>query len=67
MTKRTVTEPNYHCPVCGTPSDLVMGPTQAFCTNRDGCNVISFNPSLADGGLSNPNFFDLSDSSSEKK
>jgi hypothetical protein len=52
-------KPNYHCPICGTLSTLIIGPEQAFCTNLEGCNVITFNPSLADGGLSNAKFIDL--------
>jgi hypothetical protein len=53
--------PNYHCPVCGTLSILILGPTQAFCTNFDGCKVLSFNPSVPDGGLSNPQFIHWKD------
>jgi hypothetical protein len=51
---------NYHCPVCGTLSTMIMGPEQAFCTNETDCDVITFNPSLPDGGMSNLNFIDLS-------
>jgi hypothetical protein len=52
--------PNVHCPVCGTGSELVIGATQALCTNDETCRVIFFNPSLPDGGLSNPSVLDLS-------
>lgn len=52
-------KPNYNCPVCGTPSKLIIGPTQAFCTNTDSCDVLCFNPSLPDGGMSHPNFINL--------
>ncbi len=43
--------PNYRCPLCETPSELIIGPTQAFCTNDD-CLALTFNPSLPDRGLS---------------
>lgn len=41
-------QPSYCCPLCGQPSRLVIGLTQALCTNRDGggCPVIVFNPSV---------------------
>jgi hypothetical protein len=56
-------KPNYHCPICETLSTLIIGPEQAFCTNTEGCKVITFNPSLPDRGLSNVHFidFDLND------
>lgn len=54
-----MTDPNFNCPVCGTPSKLIIDETQAFCTNLDGCSVLSFNPSLPDGGMSNPQFINL--------
>ena len=47
-----MSRPNYHCPMCHSLSELVINPEQAFCTN-DGCNVVMFNPSLPDGGMSN--------------
>ena len=53
------TEPNYHCPICGTRSQLVIGPTQAFCTNRVDCGVVTFDPSLSDGGLSDMHVIDF--------
>jgi hypothetical protein len=53
-------EPNYHCPLCGTLSTLVISPAQAFCTNVDGCKVLSFNPSLPDGGSSDMHEVDWS-------
>jgi hypothetical protein len=43
--------PEFHCPLCGKLSDLVMNPEQAFCRTDD-CDVVTFNPSLPDGGLS---------------
>src|SRR3989442_11007907 len=43
--------PEFHCPLCGKLSDLVMNEDQAFCTD-DACTVVAFNPSLPDGGLS---------------
>ena len=46
-------QPDYHCPVCGVRSELIMCDTQAFC-RTEGCKVICFNPSLPDGGLSHP-------------
>jgi hypothetical protein len=49
-------EPNYHCPVCEEESHMIVGPTQAFCTNREGCKVITFNPSLPDRGMSQVNY-----------
>lgn len=52
-------KPNFNCPVCGTLSTLIIGPTQAFCTNSESCDVLCFDPSLADGGMSNPNFINL--------
>ena len=42
---------NYNCPLCDQLSNLVLSDEQAFCTNL-ACNVITFNPSLADRGLS---------------
>lgn len=52
---------NFRCPICGTESELVLGPTQAFCTQTDPeCRVVMFNPSLPDGGLSDPQYVDLS-------
>ncbi|MGH3824130.1 MAG: hypothetical protein ACRDRA_15065, partial [Pseudonocardiaceae bacterium] len=51
--------PDYRCPSCNTESQLIMGPEQAFCTNEHGCRVFSFNPSLADGGLSQAKVIDL--------
>ena len=55
-----MSEPNFHCPKCHTRSQLIVGLTQAFCTNEADCNVFSFNPSLPDGGMSNPSEIDLS-------
>lgn len=52
-------EPDYRCPGCNTLSRMVMGPEQAFCTNETSCKVISFNPSLPDGGLAQGNAIDL--------
>jgi hypothetical protein len=52
-------KPNYHCPICGTLSTLIIGPEQAFCTNLEGCNVVTFNPSLPDGGLSDMHVIDF--------
>ena len=49
---------NYHCPVCGTLSTLIIGPTQAFCTNTADCRVVVFNPSLPDGGMSDVHVID---------
>ncbi len=51
--------PNYHCPSCGTLSKLIIGDTQAFCTNTEGCRVLNFNPSLPDGGMSEAKEVDL--------
>jgi len=47
-------QPNYYykCPLCGEVSDLVPNPEQAFCKSES-CPVLTFNPSLPDGGLSN--------------
>lgn len=55
-----MSEPNFHCPKCHQPSSLIVGPTQAFCTNEQDCNVFSFNPSLPDGGMSDASVIDLS-------
>jgi hypothetical protein len=46
-------KPNYHCPICGTLSELIIGTTQAFCTNESGCPILTFDPSFPDGGMSN--------------
>jgi len=46
------------CPVCGEPSTLVIGPTQAFCTNVNDCDVVTFDPSLPDGGMSDPHYIE---------
>jgi len=54
-----MSRPDYHCPMCGTLSEMVIGETQAFCTNKTGCPVISFDPSLPDGGMSNTHFIEL--------
>lgn len=43
--------PCYHCPICGTLSTLIISEVQAFCTNLK-CAVVTFNPSLPDGGAS---------------
>jgi len=43
---------------------MVIGPEQAFCTNvgnDNKCNVINFNPSLPDGGLSQMKFIHFND------
>jgi hypothetical protein len=53
-------DPNYHCPLCGTLSTLIISPLQAFCTNTEGCQVLLFNPSLPDGGMSDAAEVDLS-------
>jgi hypothetical protein len=37
---------------------VIGGWTQAFCSSDD-CPVITWNPSLPDGGLSNPSFVNL--------
>ena len=50
--------PNYTCPLCGTPSEMVVSDVQAFCTNLD-CNAMSFNPSLPDQGMSNVHFLEM--------
>lgn len=50
--------PNYKCPVCGTESHLIVSKTQAFCENES-CRVLSFNPSLPDGGMSDMHEVDL--------
>lgn len=50
---------NYHCPICESLSELILSPTQAFCTNTStGCPLVSFNPSLPDRGMSVLNFID---------
>ena len=52
-------ELNYHCPMCGELSTLIISEEQAFCTNTStGCPLLTFNPSLADGGMSVANFVD---------
>lgn len=38
---------------------MILGPTQAVCTNETGCDVLMFDPSLPDGGLGDANVFDL--------
>lgn len=52
--------PDYHCPVCGTPSGMVVSSEQAFCTNEDNCRVLMFTPSMLDGGMNDPQIVDLS-------
>lgn len=37
---------------------MIIGPEQAFCTNQETCNVLTFNPSLPDGGLADMTFLD---------
>jgi len=54
-----MSEPNYHCPLCHTLARLVINTEQAVCSN-DNCPVITFNPSLPDGGMSQANEVDLS-------
>jgi hypothetical protein len=51
---------DYRCPGCNTEAELVIGPTQASCTNENGCNIFTFDPSLPDGGLSEASVIDLS-------
>lgn len=36
-----------NCPLCGQPPLFAIGPTQAFCGNRDGCTLILWNPALS--------------------
>jgi hypothetical protein len=64
-----MSELNFHCPVCGALSRMVIGPTQAFCTNRETCDVITFDPSNTepDRGLSHMHFLDLSEAFEKKK
>lgn len=50
--------PDYHCRACGTLSQLVLNDVQAFCTNTESCNVLIFNPSLPDGGMSDMKLID---------
>lgn len=52
-------EPDYRCPGCNTESTMVIGPEQALCTNEVDCRVVTFNPSLPDGGLSQAQVVDL--------
>lgn len=52
-------KPDYHCPICGQLSELIIGPEQAFCTNTEGCDVLSFDPSLPDKGLSQMKFIEI--------
>ena len=54
--------PDYHCPNCGTFSTMIIGPEQAFCT-RVSCDVVMFNPSLPDGGMTHRHVMDLNDPS----
>jgi hypothetical protein len=51
MRDREMLTANYHCPICETLSAMILGPEQAFCTD-DKCNVICWNPSLPDRGMS---------------
>jgi hypothetical protein len=51
--------PDYRCPGCNAESEMVIGPTQALCTNSQGCRVLFFDPSLPDGGLSQAQVVDL--------
>lgn len=51
--------PDYRCPACNEESTMVIGPTQAACTNDQGCQVLFFNPSLPDGGMSQTQVIDL--------
>jgi hypothetical protein len=39
---------------------MIVGPRQAFCTDET-CRVLIFDPSLLDGGLSNPQIIELSE------
>jgi hypothetical protein len=50
--------PFPNCPKCAAPSALILNPEQAFCENPE-CNVVMFNPSLPDGGSSNPTEIDF--------
>lgn len=49
---------DIRCPLCGAAAFMVLNPTQAFCGD-DECHVVMFNPSLPDGGMSDPQFIDL--------
>lgn len=60
MSPSQAAQPDYRCPGCNTESRLIIGPEQAFCMNETGCSVLSFNPSLPDGGLSEGRAVDLS-------
>jgi hypothetical protein len=55
---------DYRCPECGREARLVIGPTQAVC-GTDGCEVLTFNPSLPDGGRSDAGYVDWSDEERE--
>lgn len=46
------------CPLCEEPPVQVFGPTQALCGNP-ACRALFWDPSLADGGLSDPQVVDL--------
>lgn len=57
-------EDAVRCPACGVPTTVVLGDTQALCTNDAAdnfCHVIFFDPSLPDGGMSDPQFITLTD------
>ncbi len=58
--------PDYHCPVCGTLSELAISPMQAFC-KTDNCPVVAFNPSLPDKGMSDVNVIDFNWSQKPKE
>lgn len=47
---------NFNCPACGVEARLIIGETQAVCSNDETCHVITFNPSLPDGGMSQVTF-----------
>lgn len=59
MSEHDDVDDRYRCPACGTPARMVIGPTQALCPNDVDCQIIMFNPSLPDGGMSSPRFIDL--------
>jgi hypothetical protein len=46
-----------NCPLCGHPPLFTIGTTQALCGNRDGCNLIMWDPTqsldanLTDAGM----------------
>lgn len=56
------------CPLCGQPPAMILpGGTQAFCGNVDGCDLLTWNPSVSlDDNLTSAGFVQLPSAEGER-